>query len=312
MKILKIFGVVVGIHIFALVLIFANPGCSSTSKPPVPDDTVSKTEPAPAPVGLPNIAPAPASSNPPPLTFNPDAPAAYATASSAGTRYVPTRPGSPAAGSLVSEPVTDVTPATTYTVVSGDTLSKIAKKTHMTTAELQAANGLKANAMLKPGQKLMIPGKPAAASVAASTNPPGALAPVAKATTESAPAPAAAARVPTEGLKHVVKSGETLGGIARKYDVKMSEIAVANNISDPAKIKPGQELIIPGWDPKEPKSTGKSGKNGKAPASSKSNDAKSMSTPPAETGPIQAVPPATSPIPITPIEDSPIKPAPRP
>jgi LysM repeat protein len=199
MKILKIFGVVVGIHIFALVLIFANPGCSSTSKPPVPDDTVSKTEPAPAPVGLPNIAPAPASSNPPPLTFNPDAPAAYATASSAGTRYVPTRPGSPAAGSLVSEPVTDVTPATTYTVVSGDTLSKIAKKTHMTTAELQAANGLKANAMLKPGQKLMIPGKPAAASVAASTNPPGALAPVAKATTESAPAPAAAARVPTEG-----------------------------------------------------------------------------------------------------------------
>ena len=34
MKILKIFGVVVGIHLFALLLIFANPGCSSTSKPP--------------------------------------------------------------------------------------------------------------------------------------------------------------------------------------------------------------------------------------------------------------------------------------
>ena len=47
MKILKIFGIVVGIHVFALILIFANPGCSSTTKPtPALADTTSKTETA--------------------------------------------------------------------------------------------------------------------------------------------------------------------------------------------------------------------------------------------------------------------------
>ena len=40
MKILKIFGLVVGIHVAALILIFANPGCSSSTKPaPSPGDT---------------------------------------------------------------------------------------------------------------------------------------------------------------------------------------------------------------------------------------------------------------------------------
>ena len=34
MKILKIFGIVAGIHALAFLLILANPGCSSTSKPP--------------------------------------------------------------------------------------------------------------------------------------------------------------------------------------------------------------------------------------------------------------------------------------
>ena len=49
MKILKVFGVVVGIHVFALILIFANPGCSAMIKTtPSPSDTVAKTD-APSP-----------------------------------------------------------------------------------------------------------------------------------------------------------------------------------------------------------------------------------------------------------------------
>ncbi len=50
-----------------------------------------------------------------------------------------------------------------------------------------------------------------------------------------------------ESITHVVKPGETLGGIARKYQVSVGEIATANNITDPAKIRPGRELAIPGW-----------------------------------------------------------------
>jgi LysM repeat protein len=42
------------------------------------------------------------------------------------------------------------------------------------------------------------------------------------------------------------RPGETLGAIARKYGVKQGDIAVANNITDPRKIQPGQELVIPG------------------------------------------------------------------
>jgi LysM repeat protein len=304
MKILKIFGVVVGIHIFALILIFANPGCSSTTKPPGAEEAIAKSEPVPAPVSAPNITPAPpasSASSQPPLTFPETSTAAT---SSSGVRFTPTRPGSPAAATVVSEPVADVTPTTTYTVVSGDNLSKIAKKTHTTTAELAAANNLKVNATLRIGQKLLIPGKPAAPSAAASTNPPGAIAPAAKSSSSEPAAPRAA----SESVKHVVKSGETLGAIAHRYEVKVADIAVANNISDPAKIKPGQELIIPlpGWDTRP---STKSGKNGKAPSSSqKSGDAKSA--------PIEQ-PPATQPapppiIPVTPADDNPIKPAPRP
>jgi LysM repeat protein len=311
MKILKIFGIVVGVHVFALILIFANPGCSSTTKPTA-DETVAPTDAAAA--NVPNLTPtptaspiaaAPASS---PVGFNPDAPAMVAAndSTSGGVRFTPTRPGSPAAGALVSEPVADVTPATTYTVVSGDSLSRIAKKTHTTTAELAAANGLKLNATLHPGQRLLVPGKPAAPSAAASTNPPGAVAPAMKKTPDTA-----AAHASGEVLKHVVKSGETLGGIARKYEVRVADIAVANNIADPAKIKPGQELIIPGWDPKAP---GKSGKSSKTPkASQKSGDTKPVFPEPAPIVEPQPTPPAAEPaVPIIKIEDNPIKPAPRP
>ena len=43
-----------------------------------------------------------------------------------------------------------------------------------------------------------------------------------------------------------MRPGETLGAIARKYHVPVGDIATANNISDPKKIHPGQELVIPG------------------------------------------------------------------
>ena len=47
---------------------------------------------------------------------------------------------------------------TTYTVKSGDTLGKIAKKHGTTVAAVKKANGLRSD-MIKPGQKLKIPKK---------------------------------------------------------------------------------------------------------------------------------------------------------
>ena len=135
MKILKVFGVVVGIHLFALVLIFANPGCTSTTKPtPTPLDTVTTAEPPPSVIVPTSNAPAAT-----PLPFDPNAPAVATiaqTSSSPGFR--PTRPGTSAATTLTAPPVSDVTPASTYTVQSGDSLWTIGKRNGLTPAEVAA------------------------------------------------------------------------------------------------------------------------------------------------------------------------------
>src|SRR5215212_7411270 len=113
MKILKIFGIVVGIHLFALILIFANPGCSSTSKTgPSPSDTAAKSPPASTVAPPTSMTPAAATASEPgpsssAITFNPNAPASAAPATGAGDRYSPTRPNTPVAGALVAEPVAD-------------------------------------------------------------------------------------------------------------------------------------------------------------------------------------------------------------
>ena len=214
MKILKILGIAAGLHALALVLIFSNPGCSySQAAAPAPS-------PFAAAPGGDSSAQAPSAVITPPDTV--------------GIRFSPTRPGTTVASALTAQPVADVTPATTYTVARGDSLSSIAKKNQLSKADLAAANNLRASSVLHVGQKLIIPSKPtqgASASVA------GAAA--------KAPEQAPAEKAPADATRHVVKPGETLGAIARKYGVKQGDIAVANNITDPRRIQPGQELVIP-------------------------------------------------------------------
>ncbi len=265
MKILKIFGIVVGIHVFALVLIFANPGCSSSSKPtPAPIDTVAKADPLPN-LTIPNSSPTVVSASPTPIAFNPDAPATAAPLG--GVRFTPTRPGTPAASTLVTEPVRDVTPMTTYTVKSGDSLWSIANKNKLTYQDLAAANNLKSNAALLPGQKLIIPGK-----VPTPEPAPTVITAINGSHADAAAKPASTA------LRHTVKSGETLSTIAQKYGVRQRDLAIANNITDPLKLAAGKELIIPGWDTPGGKASGKApAKSSVSPAGAKSAaDAKSV------------------------------------
>lgn len=114
-----------------------------------------------------------------------------------------------------------------YTVMPGDTLSGIAKKQGTSVTALRAANGLKSD-MLRAGQTLIVPA--------------GTAAPVSSVATISAPKPAAAG-----SLTHKVMPGDTLGAIARKYNVTVGELATANNITDPTRLRAGQDLRIPGW-----------------------------------------------------------------
>ena len=115
--------------------------------------------------------------------------------------------------------------ANTYAVKSGDTLGSIARKQGTTVAALRTANNLSGDA-LRIGQKLVIPGNatpPAASALAAP-----------------------AAVVPQAGsATHTVVPGDTLGSIARKSGVKVGELALLNNITDPAKLRVGQVLKLP-------------------------------------------------------------------
>ena len=250
MKLLKIFGIVAGIHAFALVLIFANPGCSSSSKATRDSDTSADIESS-AVVSVPQLGPAPTNLPPAddrastqlnafgaespvmaaPIAFNPDAPAI-----SGDRRFRPTRPHTTVATALKAEPVMDVVPVSTYTVARGDSLWSIAKRNNLTVSELAASNNLRASSMLKVGQKLIIPGQ-------ALTNNPsyGPAKPASKAASKQVQVSS------NNKMVHTVASGQTLGGIARKFGVSLGSIAAANNITDPAKIRPGQKLLIPGW-----------------------------------------------------------------
>jgi LysM repeat protein len=304
MKILKIFGVVVGIHVFALVLIFVNPGCSSPNKPaPSPSETVTKNDEAPSVVSRAapeNVTPvaiandSPVSSIPP--SFDPNATALPAI------RFSPTRPGTPAAVTLAAPPVGDVTPASTYTVSKGDSLWTIARKHHVSIAEIAAANNIRANTPVRLGQKLIIPTKTPATSINVMDTA------AAKPTTASVtPAP----RASGELVKHVVRPGETLGAIARKYQVKVGEIATANNISDPAKIRPGMELVIPGWQAPAGKSAKTTSSHPPAagtagtPEPSPSTSTPSLVTPAPEAAPgTESKPPSTEP-PVNRVDEKP-------
>jgi LysM repeat protein len=229
MKILQIFGAVIAVHVLAFIFIFASPGCQSAPRNiPTPDATM--------PSGGGTV-----STGAPAVTFAPT-PVDLGT----GTTYTPmqsgrvepTRPGSPNAAAIAParSTVDDVAPVTAYTVQRGDSLWSIAKKNQITVAELARANSISTGATLQPGKKLMIPGKPLAPQDLSTASAEKVV------ETKSAATPARNG----EPQRHTVQPGESLGTIARKYQVSVGELAAANSITDPAKIRAGQQLVIPG------------------------------------------------------------------
>lgn len=218
MKIVKIFGVVMAVHAAVFMFVFAIPGCRSTSKKPAASATAT---------GGPDVSPLSPADNTSPVVA--PAPAGE----TAAVRFSPTRPGTATAAEVTAPP-----PPATYTVAKGDNLWTIAKKNGVSVKQLTAANNLRTDSTLKLGQKLVIPGKTAEAA-------PAAVAPAATSMAAPAAVAAPAAAHTTTTVTHVIKAGETLGTIAKKYQVKVGDIATANNIADPTKIRVGQTLKIP-------------------------------------------------------------------
>jgi LysM repeat protein len=124
-----------------------------------------------------------------------------------------------------------------YVIAKGDTLAAIAKKNSVSLRALSEANpGLNAK-KLKIGQKLQIP---ASTGAVASTS--------ASSTQSAAASPAAAAETASEGSSYTVKSGDTLGKIARAHATSYKKIMALNDLKTTA-IRVGQKLKMPAPKP---------------------------------------------------------------
>lgn len=122
-----------------------------------------------------------------------------------------------------------------YTIVSGDSLSKIARKFSTTISAIKIANGLTSD-VIQLGQRLTIP-----VGVSASTNT------VTASPTFSAPQPSApvTSAVPSDdSVTHVVQSGETPGGIAKLYGITTVKLMSDNGIKDARSLRVGRSLKI--------------------------------------------------------------------
>ncbi len=94
----------------------------------------------------------------------------------------------------------------TYIVREGDNLGKIAKMFGVTTNTIAWANDVRGG-LIKPGQTLLI--------------------------------------LPISGIKHKIRSGDTLSKIASEYSGNVEDILKYNNISEDTKLVAGEEIIIP-------------------------------------------------------------------
>lgn len=131
-----------------------------------------------------------------------------------------------AAGALATASAQSSTGGHTYTIVRGDTISAIAKRFGVATTSVLAANGLGGSSIIYPGQKITIPG--------AST-------PVLDAVTVSTVTPTANTQ-----SSYVIKAGDTISTIARRFGVSVSNLLSANGLSTSSIIYAGATLVIPG------------------------------------------------------------------
>lgn len=105
-------------------------------------------------------------------------------------------------------------------VADGDTVTGIAERYGLSTAEVLAQNGLSWSSLIFPGQRLALPG-------GTSHTPP--------------PPPNPAAEI----AKHTVVAGDTMNGIAAQHGLDLDVVLRANGLSRQSLIFPGETIVLP-------------------------------------------------------------------
>ncbi len=157
--------------------------------------------------------------------------AATSSKRSTATKSTGTKPG-PASGASGA-----------HTVRSGETPSAIARKYGVSVAALLRANGLASDAIIRPGQRLVLPG-----AGKAKTRPPASAlaAPVAKAQTEAPPVRPPSAEGSEEGFgQYTVQRGDTVRALALRFGVSEKEFMRLNGLKDATKLRAGAAVRYP-------------------------------------------------------------------
>jgi LysM repeat protein len=209
-----------------------------------PSPTAAPTETErPSPTATPTTSP----SRTPTVTAEARATAApVSTEAPARTTPAATRTASPPASATLL-PSTTPPPAPTlrvHVVKAGEHIGIIAAIYDLTMQEIAAANDMSMSDLLQVGQELLIPG-PEGSVVPPTTTPTGA--PNGTASALVTPEPTSSAT--PEPQVHVVQKGDTLSGIAVRYQVDSAAIAQANGLALSSTLSIGQELLIPGATP---------------------------------------------------------------
>jgi len=116
---------------------------------------------------------------------------------------------------------------------------------------MQGCNSIYNKPKVEPAAATVAVGAPSTLSGPAGVKPAEAL-PTLAPPTELPVSPAvaketSAAASPVAARSHTVAAGESLGGIAKKYGVRTSELTKLNSIKDPKKLKVGQTLVLPAY-----------------------------------------------------------------
>lgn len=201
MKTAMVVGVVITLHAVAAVVLLS-PGCGTTKR----TEPQRRTAVMPEPV---IVTPLPDRPEPRP----------------------PIQPPLPPRPVAVERPVATVE-YKEYVVLSNDVLSRIARRTGISVAEIMELNKLSNPNHIMVGQTLLLPPHAkvdAAASQAATP-----------------PATGVLSAVPADAATYEVQSGDALSAIAQRFGTTVQAIVNANNITDPNRIRAGQKLVIPG------------------------------------------------------------------
>jgi len=117
------------------------------------------------------------------------------------------------------------------TAQTSDSFETISRKTGVSAAAIEQVNG----GVIKAGQKVIIPSAGGVRNVVL-TNAKG---------TVAIGATSAVASGPAKMVTYKVKSGESLGDIAGRYNISVRDIATLNRLSTSAKLRAGQVIKVP-------------------------------------------------------------------